>query len=81
MIHRPAGRLDDRGDLVERHGEHVVEHEGEPLRWAERIEDHEQREADRVGEERLVLGICPVGPVDDRVGDTDADRLLAPHVA
>jgi hypothetical protein len=40
---RPA---DDRSDLAERHGEHVVQHECDPLRRSQRIEDGQQRQAD-----------------------------------
>jgi hypothetical protein len=55
-----------------------VQHEREPLGWRERLEHDEQREPDRVGQQRLVLGIGPVGGIHDRIGDADADRLLAP---
>ena len=52
---RGGGRaVDDRGDLVERHAEHVVQHEGEALGGGERVEDDEQREPDRVGQLGLV---------------------------
>jgi hypothetical protein len=37
-------------NLVEGHGEHVVQHEREPLGGGEGIEDHEERESDRVGQ-------------------------------
>ena len=53
---RGRASLDDRRDLLERHPEHVVEDECEPLRRRQRVEHDEQRQADRVGEERLVLG-------------------------
>ena len=53
-----AGRaVDDRCDLVERQPEQVVQHEGQPLGRRERLEHDEQREADRVGEQRFVLGV------------------------
>ena len=47
---RLGGAVDDRRDLVEGHGEDVVEHEREPLGGAQRFEHHEQRETDRVGQ-------------------------------
>jgi hypothetical protein len=47
-------------ELVEWHGEHVVQDEREPLGGSQRIEDHEQRQTDRVGQQRFVLGIGPV---------------------
>jgi hypothetical protein len=57
-----------------------VQHEREPLgRTA--LEHDEQRQADRVRQQRLVLGVDPVGAVDDRVRHVDAERLLAPHLA
>ena len=43
---------------------------------AERLEHHQQREPDRVGQQRLVLGVGPVGAVDDRLGHARAERLL-----
>ena len=47
----------------------------------ERLQHDEQREPDRVGQQRLVLGVGAVGAVDDRLGHVDAQRLLAPRVA
>jgi hypothetical protein len=58
-----------------------VQHEREPLGRAERLEDHKQREPDRVGQQRLVLRVRPVGAVDDRIGHAHPNRLLAPQVA
>jgi hypothetical protein len=58
-----------------------VQHKHEPLGRRQRLEHDEQRQADRVRQQRLVLGIHPVGTVDDRFGDVNADRLLAPHLA
>jgi hypothetical protein len=54
-----------------------VEHEREALRRAERLEHDEQRQADGVGEQRLVLGVRPVRAIDDRVRQDDVERLLA----
>jgi hypothetical protein len=52
--------------LGERHREHVVQDEGEPLGGRERVEHDQQRQADRVGEHRLVLrvagGALPAAP-------------------
>jgi hypothetical protein len=73
--------VDDRRDLVEGHGENVVQHEGEPLGRRQRLQHDEQRQADRVRQQCLVLRVGPVGAVDDRVGQANAERLLAPHVA
>jgi hypothetical protein len=56
------------GDLVERHREHVVQHERESFRRRERVEHDLQRGAERVGEHCLVLGVAAgVGSVDDFV--------------
>jgi hypothetical protein len=77
----PRGAIDDRRDLVEGHSEHVVQHEREPLGRAQRLEDNEQGETHRVGQQSLVPRVRPVGAVDDQVGHVDADRLLAPQVA
>ncbi len=67
--------------LFERHAEHVVQDERQPLRRAERLEHHQKRQADGVGEQRLVLGVDPVGGVDDRVGNVHVERLLASRLA
>ena len=74
---RPA---DDRRDLVEGHGEHVVQHERETLGGRQRLEHDEQRQPDGVGQQRLVLGIDAVRAADDRLGDADrVERILAPR--
>ena len=76
------GAVDQRADLVEGHGEHVVQDEGEPLGGRERLEHDQQGEPDRVGEQRLVLGVDGVGAVDQRVGDAHLlQRRLAPRRA
>jgi hypothetical protein len=83
----PAGQLTsggggarhDRRDLVEGHGEHVVQHEREPFGRGQRVQHHEQGQADRVGEHRLVLG---VGPACVRLVDSrQAHRLFPPRHA
>ena len=78
-----AGRLGERSRRVaiSSNGtrEHVVQHEGEPLGWCQCLEHDEQREPDRVGKQRLVLGIDAVGGVDDRVGKVRTQRLLAAY--
>ena len=47
------------GDLVERHGEHVVQHEREAFCRVQSLEDDLQRDPDRVREQRFVLGPRP----------------------
>ena len=61
----PGGRRrppDDRRDVVERDREDVVEDERDALGRGESVEDGQQREADRVAEDRLVLGVDAVPP-------------------
>ena len=74
------GRLGERpstaAHLVERHRERVVQHERQPLRRGERLEHHEQRDAHRVGEHRLLFGI--EGALDATVGKV---RVSGPRVA
>jgi hypothetical protein len=53
--HRVA--VDDLCDLVERHREHVVQHEGEAFRRRERLQDDQQGQADGVGDQRLLFGV------------------------
>jgi hypothetical protein len=62
-------------------GEDVVEYEREALGRAQRLQHDEQREADGVGQQRLVLRVGSVGAVDERVGHVDAERLLPPPLA
>jgi hypothetical protein len=56
---RSRGTAHDGGDLVERRVEHVRQHERDPLGGSQRFEDHEQRETDRVGQQRLILRLDP----------------------
>jgi hypothetical protein len=46
----------DRGDVPEREPERIVEDECEALQRRQPVEDDEQRQSDRIGEERLSLG-------------------------
>jgi hypothetical protein len=70
LTRRRRRAIDDWRDLVERHAEHVVQHECESLRRLEGLQHHEQRESDRVGEHRVGLRI-PVGARDDRIGNVN----------
>ena len=50
QLPRRSGRAaDDRRDLLERHGEHVVQHEGKPFGRRQRFQHHQQRGADGIG--------------------------------
>ena len=75
---RPA---DDRRDLVERHGEHVVQHEGDPFGGRQRVEDDEHREPDRVAQQGFLLGIDPVLRTQDRIREVGLERRLAARPA
>ena len=57
-----------------------MQDEGQPFGRGQRFEHNQQRQADRVGEQRFVLGIGALGGVDDRVGHADVERLLVPRV-
>ncbi len=80
---RGRGAAHDRGDLVEAQVEHVVQHERDPLGRRQCFEYHEQREADRVGQERVVLGIAPGVAARERLGRVRAplQRLFGPRRA
>ena len=53
LARRVRGPLDDGRDLLEGQVEDVVQHERDPLGRRQRLEHHEQREADRVGQQHL----------------------------
>ena len=78
---RLCGTADDRRDLLERHGEHVVQHEGEAFRRRQPVEHDEQREPDRIREERFLLGAAPARAGRDRLRRVRGERLLAPRLA
>jgi hypothetical protein len=78
--HRRA--LDDRGDLVERDGEQVVEHERHPFRRRQPVEDHEQREPHRLGQLRLLLRAvlgASHGAAPGAARGLGPERLLGPR--
>jgi hypothetical protein len=77
---RLGGAVDDRRDLVERDREDVVQHERQPLGGLQRLEHDQEGEADRVGQERLVLRVRPVRAVDDRLRYPQVGHL-PPRVA
>ena len=76
---RGVGRAPhDGGDLVEGHGEHVVQHEREPLGGSQGLEHHEQRETDRVGQQRFLLGVDCRPRGSRRLRHVRVQRLLPP---
>ena len=58
-----------------------MQYERDPLGGSQRFEHHEQRETDRVGEDRLVLGVDSGFVALDRVGRLGVERLLASRFA
>ena len=63
---RRRGSADDRCDLVERHGEDVVQHEGDPFGGRQGVEDDEHREPDRIAQQGFLLGIDSLLRTQDR---------------
>ena len=55
-----------------------MQHEREPLGRRQRVQDHQQRQPDRVGQQRLLLGVEHVGLADDRVGQVHPQRFFPP---
>ena len=45
-----------------------MQHEREALGGSQGVEDHEQRETDRVGQERFLLGVDPALTARDGLG-------------
>ncbi len=86
---RPARELagrrrrapDDGCDLLERHPEHVVQHEGEPLGGGKHLQHHEQGEPDGVGEQRFLFRVDALFGADDRIREVDVQRVLPPRRA
>ena len=72
----PGERPDDRRDLVKRHVEQLVQYKSKPFRQAAAFEHDKQRQADRVGENRFLLGVDALAG-HDRVGNMLAERLFA----
>jgi hypothetical protein len=71
----------DGSKLVKRHGEHVVQHERHPLGGSQRLEHHEQRQTDRVGQQRFLLRVDPVLAAPDRLGHVRVQGLLSMQLA
>ena len=71
-----GGAFHDRRDLGERHPEHVVQHERQPFRRLERLQDDEQRQAHRVGEQALPSG-SGCSPLRPAARAASAGQVLA----
>ena len=75
---RGRAALHDRRDVVERHGEHVVQHEREPLGGLQVLQDDEQGQAHRVGLKHLLRRVDMRQGPEHRVRDEGvAHGLLA----
>ena len=71
-------------DLVEGHAEDVVQHERHPLGRRQRLQHHQQRQPDRVRQQRLVLRVGPASArrrLDRPSRTLRVQRLLAPRPA
>ena len=53
--------LHDRRDLLEAHPKRIVQHECQPFRRLQLLEDNEQRQTDRIGEHGVSLALRPRG--------------------
>ena len=76
---RDGAALDEGGDFGVGQREDVVQHECEPFGGRERVEHHQQREADRLTEHRLVCGISPGCRRLDCVQYRPRERFLTPR--
>ena len=85
----PAGQLPgrlrravhDRGDLLERYVEHVVQHKGQPFGRCEGLQHHQQRQAHGVGQHSLLLGSLGRVGADHRLGQPAAGVVLTAGLA
>jgi DNA-binding CsgD family transcriptional regulator/tetratricopeptide (TPR) repeat protein len=78
---RGGGAFHDRRDLLEGHREHVVQDERQPLRRGQRVQHHEQGQADRVGQHGLVLRPGALRATGDLLRQVRARGILAPRLA
>lgn len=68
--------IDDRRDLLEGHAEHVMQHKGDALGRRQRIEHGHQGRADRIGQDRLMLGIARIDASSSCVESGPSCRAL-----
>ena len=72
---------DHGGDFLERQLEHVVEHERQPLGRGQGIKHDEESQADRVGQQCLLIWLDHPIWADDGVGQVHLEGFLAPAIA
>jgi hypothetical protein len=73
---RDGGAFQDGSDVVEGHGEDVVQDEGEAFGGGQDVEHDHQRRTDRVGEQHRRLGVVDVVLTRRRLGHGVGQRLL-----
>lgn len=78
---RGRSAADDGGDFVEGQIEHVVEDKCEALGRRQAVEDHEQGQSYRVGEDSLVFGIGRLVGFGHGRGELLVERVFAAGVA
>jgi hypothetical protein len=71
----------DRCDLVERHGEDIVQHEGDPFGGREGVEDNEQCEPDGIAQQGFLLGIDPLLRTQDGIREVGLEGRFAARLA
>ena len=88
LLRTAAGERPDRlRQLVERHPEHIVQHERGPLRWRQRFEDNEQGHRHRLVQRDPVRGSSTAsartsgsgshGPYDSRRARAEVQHVQA----
>jgi hypothetical protein len=70
------GASHNGGNLGVGEPEQVVQNEGKALCWSQGVQHNQEGKPDRVGEERLVLGLHLTLRADDRIRQMRLDRLL-----
>lgn len=74
LSRRDRRAADDGRDLFEREIEHVMQHEGDPLRRREGIQHDQQGRSDGIGQHDIVFG----GRGGEGLRRGPLERLLAP---
>ena len=72
---------DDRGDVVEGHVEHVVQHECDAICRRQCVEQNQQSHADRIGENGFFFGALGGSDCGDIAAWIVRGQLLAPALA
>src|SRR5262245_65262191 len=70
------GASNDWRDVLEGHGEHVMQHECESLGRRQCFKDDQPCEAHRISRQRFVLWLAPAFRTDNRLWHVNAKRIL-----